>query len=286
MMVNLRMKNPGRGGGMMCRIKKASVTVEAALVLPMLIIFSLQLFSAFEMMTIYCRMETALGETAGEVATFLYAMQGEQTPENSLLISETFVREEMIRKVGLSEINNSVITGGILGLSLFRCDVAKDGENVDLILTYLVSPRYSVGLMGNMTLVNHCQIKAWNGYEKSPAGTSQEEETETVYVTGKGKAYHLYRNCSYLMTDTECILSEEVEGRRNEDGGKYYACELCSKGVSMENTDVCYIATWGNRYHVNPACSALFKNVSEISIKDVGNRHLCSRCAARQGKED
>ena len=267
------------------KIKKASVTVEAALVLPMMIIFSLQLFSAFEMMTVYCRMESALGETAAEVATLLYALQGEQTAENSLLISETFVREEIIRKVGISEINNSVIKGGILGLGLFRCDVAKDGENVDLILTYLVSPRYSAGLMGNMTLVNHCKIKVWNGFEKSPGEDSEKAEDEqTVYVTETGKAYHLYRNCSYLMTDTECVLGEELEGRRNEDGGKYYACELCSKGVSLEDGDVCYIASWGNRYHVNPVCGALFKNVSEISINDVGNRHLCNRCAARQSE--
>ena len=56
----------------MDKLKRGSVTVETALVLPLLIIFFMQLYTAFEMLALYCRVEVALEETAEEAATFLY----------------------------------------------------------------------------------------------------------------------------------------------------------------------------------------------------------------------
>ena len=265
-------------------LKKASITVETAFALPLFIIFSMQLLSVFEMMTMYCRLQKALQETTAEVAMFLYVSDDpEQSKETSLLLSETFVREEIIRKAGMERINNSVISGGTLGLHLFRSDVATNGSDVNLVLTYRVEPWFSFRGIGGMTLVNRCSIKAWNGFEKEEADSGEEEDEQTVYVTRTGVAYHLYSDCTYIKADSHMVTKEELFFARNEDGEKYYPCEFCSKNNSSDCEDY-YVSTYGNRYHTDSSCKALVKDVEAISLQDVGNRHLCSKCAKRSGE--
>ena len=265
-------------------LKKASITVEAAFALPLFIIFSMQLLSVFEMMTMYCRLQKALQETTAEVAMLLYVSDDpEQSKETSLLLSETFVREEIIRKAGMERINNSVISGGTLGLHLFRSDVATNGSDVNLVLTYRVEPWFSFHGIGGMTLVNRCCVKAWNGFEKEEANPGEEEGGQTVYVTRTGVAYHLYSDCTYIKADSHKVTKEELPFARNEDGEKYYPCEFCSKNNSSDCEEY-YVSTYGNRYHTDSSCKALVKDVEAIPLQDVGDRHLCSKCAKRSGE--
>ena len=213
--------------------KRASITVEAAFALPLFIIFSMQLLSVFE------------------------------SKEASLLLSETFVREEIIRKAGTERINNSVISGGTLGLHLFRSDVATNGNNVNLVLTYRVEPWFSFHGIGGMTLVNRCSVKAWNGFEKEEADSGEEEDGQTVYVTRTGVAYHLYSDCTYIKADSHMVTKEELFFARSEEY---------------------YVSKYGNRYHTDSSCKALVKDVEAIPLQDVGDRHLCSKCAKRSGE--
>ena len=266
------------------KMKTASVTVEAALVLPLFIFFSMQLLSIFEMMSIYCRMECALQETAAEVAACSYALKDTSGSRiNSLLLSETFVREEVVRKAGAERINASLISGGIAGLHLYRSDIAENESDIELILTYRVKPWFSIRGIGSMNLVHHSRVKAWVGYEKE--SETGEESRETVYVTKTGEAYHLYADCAYLKADSRCVTGDMVSALRNNDGEKYYPCEFCAKDEVLEGDDFYYISGWGNRFHVNPLCRALEKASIPIPLDEVGNRHLCSKCAGRAGKK-
>ncbi len=47
-------------GGSDKKIRGASITVEAALILPLFLIFTMQILSVFEMMSVYSRMEKAV----------------------------------------------------------------------------------------------------------------------------------------------------------------------------------------------------------------------------------
>lgn len=267
------------------KLKSASITVEAAMVLPLFIIFTMQILSVFEMMSVYCRLQSALQQTAAETATYLFVFDEKQESNaESFLLSETFVREEVVRKTGIEAINNSVISGGVAGLHLYRSDIATDGKTVELILTYRVKPWFSVQGLGGMTLVNHCVVKTWTGYEKENAQDGENPEEETVYVTETGRAYHLYPDCSYLKADSHPVEKEELSTVRNENGAIYYPCEICCKG-NPESRKLYYISSWGNRYHADENCRALVKNAKAISIHDVGERHLCSKCAGRKKNE-
>ncbi len=261
-----------------------SVTVEAALVLPLFIFFSFMLFSVFDMISTYCRFQSALTETAAEAAVLLYAKEDSMPDkEESFLLVETFIREEITRKTAKT-LGGSVVEWDALGLHLFRSDMADESGNVRLILTYVVKPWFSIGGVGRMTMANHVTVHAWTGYEKPEEKEESDEEEQMVYVTKTGNAYHLYRDCTYLCSDVQPVFGEDIATQRSEDGSKYYPCEKCSKNVKAKDGEVYYITPWGNRYHADSSCNALFKSVEAIPISEVGSRHLCTKCAKRENK--
>ena len=268
----------------MNKVKKGSVTVETALVLPLLILFFMQLYSAFEMIALYCRVEVALEETAEEVATFLYVRKDNQMNKaGSLLLTETFVREEVTRKIGTKNLSESVLQNGAMGISLFRSSIAENGKDVDLIVAYRVNPWYSLGKIGTIQLSNHCKVSAWTGYEKDKDTMETKEDEQTVYITPSGSVYHLYRDCTYLDAQVQEVLREDVGKERNLDRKIYYPCELCTK-EETEGT-VYYITPYGTRYHQDERCEALHKQVESIPISEVGSRTVCHKCGARSENE-
>ena len=176
-----------------------SVTVEAALVLPLFIFFSFMLFSVFDMISTYCRFQSALTETAAEAAVLLYAKEDSMPDkEESFLLAETFIREEITRKTAKT-LGGSVVEWDALGLHLFRSDMADESGNVRLILTYVVKPWFSIGGVGRMTMANHVTVHAWTGYEKPEEKEESDEEEQMVYVTKTGNAYHLFRDCLFMF---------------------------------------------------------------------------------------
>ena len=262
---------------------KGSVTVETCLVLPLFLIFTIQVYSLFEILTLYTKLQVACEETAVEAATVLaLPEESKQTEVVSFLLSETLVREEILRKANLKGSADSLIVGGLAGLHLFRSDLATDGEHVEIILTYRVKPRLSAGVLGKLTLVNHSKVRAWTGFERKTE-ESEESETqgETVYVTATGNAYHLYSDCTYLKADVKSVKGEELKELRNEDRKIYYACEFCAKNTKVKEGETYYITPWGTRYHTDSKCEALEKNIQAISIEYVGSRHLCGKCEKR-----
>lgn len=263
-------------------LRKASVTIECSLVLPLFLFFSIEVFSVFDMLSAYVRMQSVLGEVAIEAATVLSLTDEEPDEAMSLVISETLIREEITRKAGLKWLAKSPIIGGAAGLHLFRCDLATDQKSVKLVLTYRVKPWISIGNVGKMTLVNSCKVNVWKGFEKQEDEKAPEE---FVYVTQTGEAYHLYSDCSYLIADSKAVSGADLAMKRNRNGEKYYACDLCCKGLTPDDGQEYYITPWGSRFHANPVCRALIKNVKAIPQEEIGLRHLCSKCAARAQEE-
>ena len=269
------------------KIINASITVEAALVLPLFLIFSIQLFSLFEILTLYTKLQAACEETAVEAATVLALPEEKKLSDMaSFLLSETLIREEIMRKANLKDSADSLIVGGFAGLHLFRSDLATDAETVEIILTYRVKPRFCPDLFGLVTLVNHSKVRAWTGFTKKTGEEDSGENTgKTVYVTESGEVYHLYEDCSYLKADVKSASGEEIKKLRSKDRKIYYPCEYCAAGAETEEGKTYYYTPWGERYHTDSKCVALEKNFRAISIDDVGSRHLCSKCEKRSLEE-
>ncbi|MBR6321877.1 MAG: hypothetical protein IKR59_03315 [Lachnospiraceae bacterium] len=64
--------------------------------------------------------------------------------------------------------------------------------------------------------------RAWTG--KSIGGGFTEK---LVYVTTYGTVYHTSLSCPYLKLSVQYVPRAEVDSLRNADGKKYYPCEYC-----------------------------------------------------------
>ena len=110
---------------------KGSLTLEAAIVLPIFLSLAISLISVLEMMNLYARVEYALHETARETALMAYPAayvknfgeeifneeyETEIPDENILnpLVSETLVRTMFTENFGFKNLKNSLIKNHII----------------------------------------------------------------------------------------------------------------------------------------------------------------------------
>jgi len=264
--------------------KKGSLTIEAALVLPLFLFFMVILMLPMGIMKEGRRIQTAL-ETAGEeVSQYAYVLHqlklGEKleatgidgfseeyldglTEEGILL----FVRKQVEGRAGFKRLESATFA---------RSSVLRDGETIDLILDYRVRIPFSVFGLKSIPMTARCCRRAWIGQEGGGNGKNGSED-ELVYIGKASTRYHLQRTCHYLYNDIEQISFMEIENARNINGGKYKPCSRCG-GFAEENGSV-YIMPSGERYHSDRNCSSIMAYVEAVPLSQVRHLGPCSYCS-------
>lgn len=131
-------------------------------------------------------------------------------------------------------------------------------------------------------ILNRVKVHTWTGkaFSEWNVGTDKEIE-EMVYVTESGGVYHVNPGCTYLKLSVKKVSGAQVSSLRNSGGGKYHACETCSRNQKPAGT--VYITRDGNRYHNHADCSGLKRTVRLVCKSDVDGMAVCSRCG-KKGK--
>ena len=107
------------------------------------------------------------------------------------------------------------------------------------------------------------------------------QSSDVVYVTANGEVYHLYSDCSYLVSSIKNCKGTEIADKRNSSGEKYRPCQLCCK--DNEEPVTAFYTDYGNRYHSQSLCSNLHSNVFSVDKnKAQENYRLCSKCEKRK----
>lgn len=130
-----------------------------------------------------------------------------------------------------------------------------------------------VGYSSSFTLASMTYRK-WTGYNLLSAGAQTEQE-EYVYITEHGYSYHKSMSCSHLKVTIRAISTGDVDFIRNNNGGRYRACERCGG----HGTGILFVTPEGDRYHSDAACSGLKRSIRTVKLSEVGGRTPCSRCA-------
>ena len=182
--------------------------------------------------------------------------------------------------MGREILDRSWIIGGSDGLTVLGSRFPDDDGNLDLTVTYRVRVPFLPGNFGSLLFTQRECQRVWSG-NKAPSQDGDKIEDETkedqiVYITETGSVYHTSLDCSYLKLSVKQIRHNEVVNYRSDDGSKYYACDRCEKGGSGFWV---YITSSGNRFHTDPNCAALRRNVKLVKLSEVSDRHCCSRCA-------
>lgn len=271
---------------------KGSMTIEAAMVLPIFLFFFLNLSCAIEMIRLHNNLQVALCETGDELSIYGYAISRKTELENAeienadedsflkkigeVVFSYGYVRSQIVKYAGEKYLNQSPLTYGADGLQFLESNIFRSGDSFDVVTTYSVSPWSSYAGFFSFRMANRYYGHVWNGYEiplSNEAGLQG-----TVYIAKNGEVYHEDRKCSYINLAIREIPITEVSSYRNSQGEKYMQCQVCEKNNIQT---VIFITEDGNRYHYSKECASIKRTVfSMLKGEALEQKYRgCSRCA-------
>lgn len=243
---------------------KGSITLEAAIVVPIFFFAMLCMVCLLEMMSIQTTMRNAIYSVGKEIAQQAYS---------SPMISTYGIQQHIIKNIGAEKIDDSMISGGSAGIDCSNSTSNWNTAVMDLSVRYDLEMPILMFRIPVVSCEEIVRVKGWTGYV---AGAEGEETDEVVYVTDYGLVYHKSMSCTYLELSIQAISALEIEDLRNESGAKYYPCESCgSAGISNGRV---YITDYGTRYHTSLECSRVKRNIYAVPLDEVYGLGGCSKC--------
>ena len=241
----------------------ASLTVEASLVLPIFL---------FAVLTV-CYMGL-MTKTQDEVRHAMTRIVKEASAETGagaekLTSSSLYYRGKLELYMG-----GTSLTTNLLGSSFL-----EENDEIDMIVTYSASIPFPLFSFYLPIFRERVHSRAFVGVDTRTE--AEEQEDLIVYVTPTGRVYHRNKNCTYLKLSISQVMLGDLARMRNESGGIYHPCSRCA-GSNLPSDTKVYITNYGDRYHVNRACSEIKRTIKEIYLSEVGNRSPCSKCGTER----
>ena len=245
----------------------ASLTVEAALVLPLFLFAGVLLMMPFHILDIERQMQAivmSVGEDISQTAYLSPEDGGWTGSAAAFAYAEGAVRT---KAGGLS----------LRGLTLAGSSLLEDGETVDLVVSYQIKLPFSVFGLGDVKRRNRCWLRAWVGSNGalSEGGPGDGEEDPIVYVGKDSTRYHISSFCHYLYNRLSAVPVSSIEDYRNSGGHRYTACDRCGGTAG----GIVYILPYGEHYHGNRSCTAITAYVRAVRRSAVEYLGPCSYCS-------
>lgn len=251
----------GRTSAPVCRKIKASVTVEAALAVPLFFLAVVSLLYLMEIQSIRCSVRAGL-QAAGK-----QLMQ--DACEVTFLLPLT-LESDLVHAIGAERLERSIIDGGSKGIHCEESYLSSVTGIGTLKVRYKVRLPIPVFAAPTVSCEESMRIKTWTGYEKSVLGNNN----NIVYITETGMVYHKDYHCTHLELSIRAVQGADVSSLRNQSGGKYYPCENCKSAAAGR----VYITESGDRYHSSLSCSGLKRTIYAVPISEAAGKGACSRC--------
>lgn len=244
------------------------MTVEAAVALPICLMFLINLGGVVEMIRLHSNLQFALWDAGSRAAMYGCG----QNQERIMGIATSFYIGNKIRdSLGQDYLDDSPLVKGSTGLWLWETGLSETGNELDIKLTYQVEPMSPLAGFRPFYMANRCYVRLWNGYDV----TGAEEVMTYVYVTENGSVFHRDRNCTHIRLSIRSVVREEMECLRNQWGQKYAACDKCAGGRMPETL---YVTDAGNCYHYREDCPGLKRSVISLTPEEAAGYPPCSRC--------
>lgn len=274
------------------RFRKGSLTVEAALILPLFLLVIAPVLKLFSFLEFQAEAFTALQATGRQLSGYYYAAEqlgsGEDDREEekkeletiiglgiSLVASETVVRSTVLEKIPEDGDFYRDVRGGRDGIHFAGSRYDAEGERIVLEMWYEIRlPLLGETFLPAIHSLQKTSHRVWTGRD-----LPEKTEEEYVYVTETGKVYHTHLSCGSLSLRVNTVTPEALKTARNEAGEIYRACEICNATAS----GTLYISVYGNRFHSDRQCAGLKRTILTIPRSEIGDRALCKRCAAKGG---
>lgn len=272
-----------------------SMTVEAAVVLPLFLFFFLNLGSAMEMIRLHSNLQLALLQVGNRLSVYGCVVE-ELDEENSVgskdatstqvqtgqqesvladlagvALSYIYVKNEVEDYLGEEYLEASPLKEGANSLQFPESNISESEDCFEIVMTYQVAPLGRLSGIWPFRMANKYYGHFWNGYAVGVEGNTE----EYVYVTENGEVYHADRECTYLLLSVKQVSLKTACGAVNQNGEKYRACEVCCEGLTFGQV---YITEQGDCYHYRKNCVGLKRTVYKITLTQAEVYRACSRC--------
>lgn len=242
--------------------RKASLTLEAAVIYPLVAGFFVFLLFFFRVLQVQTEVYEALSYTSRKTAALC---REEDVSAKTWATAEVLFREHLKK----TQYVERYVWGGKNGILLAESDL--DGDYVDLKANYRVVFPVNFFKFRGFWVYQESKSRKWTG-----APLFSHEESDWVYITPEGEAYHKTRYCNYLDLSIKSVNATQIGALRNKSEHKYYACDYCV--AKNTNYHTVYYTTYGESYHATLGCQALRRTIYKVHLDNVRGRHPCAKC--------
>ncbi len=247
--------------------KKASLTLEAAVVVPLFLLGICALFLVFDLFRVQALVKTSLNESAQELGMYAYAVEeGESAPVDvfSSLACAAYA------KANLPDL------GSWTTVSLVGTYVTDEKLYLVANVTYKIP--MAVFPLPAIHVRNRSSVRMWTGNQGDNDAGQLSQGTVMVYVSDYESVYHTSASCTYLDITVHSCSQDDIGSIRNAYGSKYKVCEKCG---NIQGNGTVYYTEKGDHYHLSESCSGLKRSVKLVPQSSVAHLRECTRCQGR-----
>lgn len=278
----------------------ASMTVEAALVLPLFLFCIFNIIFLLDVVRLQSRVTAALQQTGDRICEYAWYKEygtaaggegdagetagaggGIELPrEAGDILSLAFVSGGVRQQLGSGYMNSTCLRGGSGGISYLRSKILSGNDIVEIRADYRTRPFIPILSGPDFKICTTYYAHAWTGYEigsEAETGDGDEDASsgERVYVAKRGVVYHTDPNCIYLNPQVREVDASDLDHLRSNDGSVYRPCEYCHPSKDGK----VYVSPYGNRYHSSRSCSRLTRTTHEETMEEASSHlHPCPKC--------
>lgn len=240
---------------------RGSLTVEAAVVLPLVAAFLVTMLFLFQMLRVQRSVQEALVETGRVVAV--------QASLDSELVNVVGTELLFRKSIQKNEEIGRYVRNGSTGISLLGSRLS--GDCVELTATYFMEPPVKLFHLTPIPVVQKTTSRKWTGRE----GLLEAGE-KWVYVSNNRQVYHNSKKCRTLNVSISETTLTAVERLRSHNGGRFKPCPFCGK--KQKRQERVYITDQGDFYHYRVDCLSLRRSIRLVRRSEVENLPPCYYC--------
>lgn len=253
-----------------CFWRRASLTLEAALTIPLFLLAMLTVICMMDIYRIQAEVKTSLSQSARELGMYAAAAPGDgQSPVDVVSTAACI----LYGRQKLPDLGEHV------QVSLLRSSCRGDTITLQADIFYTLPVGF--GPWKTVLLKNTASVGAWVG-DGGDRGWNPEEkgQEEMVCITETESVYHTSASCTHIHLAVHAGTLSAVRQMRNAYGDIYKSCSKCRPDASAGTV---YYAEKGDCYHSDAGCGGLKRTVRLVRKSEVEGKTICTRCRQREG---